>query len=248
MDASTHLDALAREAAALTAAARRGVGASVPGCPGWTVAELVHHTGGVHRWVTAVVRSRPADGDQLRHLRNEPRAPDDELVDWFEEGAAGLQAALGDADPHDEVWTWTRRSKEVAFWCRRMAQETAVHRWDAQGAHGPPEPIESELAADGVDELLVMFLPGVRNREPARPPAGERFHFHRTDGAGEWLVTFGEDGRIDVAQEHAKGDLAVRGPAPELLLFLWGRTGPDELEVFGDAALLERWRELVNPI
>jgi predicted lipid carrier protein YhbT len=48
-----------------------------------------------------------------------------------------------------------------------------------------------------------------------------------------------------VRREHAKGDVAVRAPASDLLLFLWGRIPPDRLEVMGDTALLPRWFELV---
>jgi uncharacterized protein (TIGR03083 family) len=247
MDPVAHLDALQRESAAMTEAARRGVSAAVPSCPGWTVADLVHHTGGVHRWVTQIVEQRPAEGDGFRDIRRAAPPPDEELADWFAAGADALQTTLRAADPADAAWTWTRRANDVAFWYRRMAQETAVHRWDAQAAHGDAQPVESELAADGADEFLEMFLPGLRNREADPPMAGERFHFHRTDGPGEWLVAFGEDGRIAVTREHAKGDVAVRGPASDLLLFVWGRTGEDQLEVFGDASLLDRWRALVLP-
>jgi len=37
----------------------------------------------------------------------------------------------------------------------------------------------------------------------------------------------------------------VRGTASDLLLFLWGRIPASQLEVFGDAALLNRYVELV---
>jgi predicted lipid carrier protein YhbT len=50
------------------------------------------------------------------------------------------------------------------------------------------------------------------------------------------------DGLV-VTQEHGKGDVAARGGASDLLLFLWGRAGLDALEVFGDKALLEDWQE-----
>src|SRR5205085_11345765 len=40
---STYRDAFHRDAAALATAARRGLAAPVPSCPGWTVATLVTH-------------------------------------------------------------------------------------------------------------------------------------------------------------------------------------------------------------
>jgi hypothetical protein len=50
-----------------------------------------------------------------------------------------------------------------------------------------------------------------------------------------------------VTREHAKGDVAVRGTASDLLLFLWGRLPGERLEVLGDASLVGRYFELVPP-
>jgi predicted lipid carrier protein YhbT len=118
-----------------------------------------------------------------------------------------------------------------------------MHRFDAQLAAGTTEPIERTLAVDGIDELfeLIPYWP-LADRVRG---AGETLHFHTTDGDGEWLVELGPDG-LTVTREHAKGDVAARGTASNLLLFLYGRIPSDELEVFGDAALLARWRELVT--
>ncbi len=46
-----------------------------------------------------------------------------------------------------------------------------------------------------------------------------------------------------VTREHAKGDVAVRGRAEDLLLLLWGRreVGVEGNQVFGDADLLDRF-------
>jgi hypothetical protein len=122
-----------------------------------------------------------------------------------------------------------------------------VHRWDAQLSHGEPEAIESALASDGVDEVLDVMLP--QRREwvtPRRVSAGETYHFHRTDGPGEWVVRFAPEGPV-VTREHVKGDVALRGPASDLLLWLWHRIPTSRLEVFGDAALADRFFELVPP-
>ena len=73
----------------------------------------------------------------------------------------------------------------------------------------------------------------------------ETIHFHCTDGEGEWLARLSPEGVV-VTREHAKGDVAARGTASNLLLFVYGRVPADDLEVFGDAALLARWRELVQ--
>jgi predicted lipid carrier protein YhbT len=75
--------------------------------------------------------------------------------------------------------------------------------------------------------------------------AGETIHLHATDGDGEWLMRLAP-GEVTVTREHAKGDVAGRGSASDLLLFLYGRVAPDALEVFGDAPLLARWHEQVR--
>jgi predicted lipid carrier protein YhbT len=75
----------------------------------------------------------------------------------------------------------------------------------------------------------------------------ESFHFHCTDEQGEWVVRFDGPG-IDVPSEHPRADVALRGSASDLLLFLWGRKSPGTIEVMGDASLLERWPELLPAI
>ena len=42
---------------------------------------------------------------------------------------------------------------------------------------------------------------------------------------------------------HAKGDVAVRGPASDLFVFAYNRRDATGLEVFGDTAVVDRWRE-----
>jgi hypothetical protein len=119
-----------------------------------------------------------------------------------------------------------------------MAQETAVHRWDAE-----PGPMDPALSVDGVNEHLELFAPLI---------PGDRFdgvrgtlHLHATDIDGEWLVRLTEAG-IGFEHGHAKGDAALRGTAGDLLLWAWNRVPVDDrFEVFGDDALLGTWRQAV---
>jgi hypothetical protein len=128
-----------------------------------------------------------------------------------------------------------------------MALETAIHRWDAQLAHGEPAPVEAALAAEGIEETfeVMVFARRVWAEHP-RQGAGETYHFHRTDGPGEWLVRFPPEGPV-IGREHAKGDIALRGSASDLFLFLWQRIPAERLEIFGDRRLVERYFELVPP-
>lgn len=51
-----------------------------------------------------------------------------------------------------------RQIGPLAFWIRRMAHETAVHRVDAAQAVGERWRVDPELAADGVAEALELWL------------------------------------------------------------------------------------------
>jgi len=227
------------EAAGLAAAARTvGPDASVPSTPEWTMAKLVKHTGTTHRWATANVRaaafSNPGDLD-LGLPASEADYPD-----WIEAGAQSFVELLRATDPDAPTWSWGV-DQRVQFWARRMAHETAVHRWDAQSATGVQSPIDAPLAADGIDEQLENLPASASfNSEAAAALTGrgESLHLHATDVEGEWLITFAPDG-MTYAREHAKGDLAVRGGASDLLLLMVGRRSLDGLEVFGDAGVLD---------
>ena len=240
MDAGAHLEQLRTEGAALVEAVRRGdPGAAVPACPDWTLRDLATHVGGVHRWATAIVETRSTE----RVKRDRSLQPGSDLAAWVAEGVDALVAALEAAGPDEAVWTFGPEPVS-SFWFRRQAQETAVHRWDAESASGDAAPIDAELAVDGVDEMLLGFAPMMDI--PAKlGDAGRTIHLHATDADGEWFLTLGP-GALTVTKEHAKGDVAARGTASDLLLFLWGRIPPARLEVFGDADLLADWQRVVQ--
>jgi len=239
MNGIDFLGALRADGAALAAAARRGLDQQVPACAGWTVADLVLHTGMVHRHKTEIVRGRLAEPPQPWP----PSAPArEELPGWYEQGLEELATVLEAEDLETRVWTWYEPDQTVAFWRRRMAHETAVHRVDAESAHGQPDPVPAALAADGVGELLEVFLAPHAEGE-AVGGRGELLHLHATDAEGEWQVRLLPAG-VEVERGHGKGDAAARGSASDLLLFLWGRGSAERLERFGDVALLARVREL----
>jgi len=243
LDHDAHIDAIERESAAFVgAAAAIDSDARVPSCPDWTVDDLLRHVGVVQRWATAQVGERRTE----RVWTDDVDAPveRDALLSWVRESSAGLVAVLRATPPDTAMWTFPGMG-EARFWSRRQAQEIALHRVDMQlarpGAAGPPDPIESELACDGIDEFLEAVVPHrLRDRMVGD---GETFHFHRTDGEGEWLVRLTPAGP-EVERTHAKGDLAIRGGASDLLLVLRNRGGLDAVEVFGDVALLDRWHEI----
>lgn len=231
LDPGALLSALAADSEALADLAEGHLDHPVPACPGWTVADVVGHLGGVYSWAWLVVRAAGEKPDKDREAPPEDR---DALVPWFREQRTAVIDVLGSAEPDAPAWTFVRAGEPtVGWWRRRQALETAIHLHDVASAVGSPGTVAPDLAADGVDELLTQFLPGYlrRNRIPGLEGT---LHLHCTDADGEWVLDFtGPD--LQVRREHAKSDTAVRGPASDLFLLLWNRVGLDApgIEVFG---------------
>ncbi len=234
----------------LDAVARTGLDAPVPSCPEWSMGDLAWHIGEVWEFWGLVVRERITDVEVLRSKADLRRPDDDLLMTWVAASRVAIHGALIETPPETEVWTWTGRNRDAAWVRRRMAHETAVHRWDAERAVGDPYRIPIAMAADGIDEFLQYFAPRGRTE-----PLGGTVHLHCTDTdrdvatgtddiaavGGEWMINRLDGDGIDYERTHAKGDAAIRGRASDLLLWLWGRdAGP--VEILGDADLADRLR------
>lgn len=232
-----YLTSVRNDAKALAEVARRGPRtAPIAGCPGWDIDSLVVHLGRIHRWVVKAIDSGGENPGKL------PPGPDDPATypDWLVEGADVLCDRLGALDPETVVWNFTGGALNAAFWRRRQALETAVHRWDGEAAVGAAAPIDAALAVEGIDEILTVFAP-LRLAGAALELDGS-LHLHATDAEGEWTIT-SPGGVLTVEHGHAKGDVAVRGPASTLYLMLWRRVPPTDpdLERFGDETVLDQW-------
>jgi uncharacterized protein (TIGR03083 family) len=232
------IDALRREGEALGEV--RLVDVDVPTCPEWSLPELVHHVGSVHRWQEAQLRSDdPAD---LVKVERAERPPLNALSGWYRAGLASLLDAFAEVGPHRVTPTWFG-PRPATFWARRAAHETAIHRWDAEAAVTTPQPLDARQAVDALDELLEVFAP--RRFDPTTWTGPDvSIHLHATDTEGEWTIRLGSSG-LDVGHEHAKGDVAARGSASDLVLMIAGRVPPARLELFGDAAVIDRWHRAV---
>lgn len=239
-DTDAYIAATEREGAAVGAVAAAGdLDAPVPSCPRWSLDRLVGHLGWVYNWVSEHLEQRSAT---MLNRDDVPRPPRGEaVVDWYGAAHARVLDALRGTDPATEVWSWAGINTG-AFWHRRLAHETLIHRWDAENAAGEPGPLDSDLAADGVDELIEAILPFQVGLAADALPEGT-LHLHRTDGEGEWLCRISE-GRLEAERIHARGDVAVRGTGEQLDLVLWRRITPDDVEVFGDAGVLAAWTAL----
>jgi uncharacterized protein (TIGR03083 family) len=245
-----YLDAIRRDSALLAVAGRKGLDEPVPCCEGWSVRDLVGHTGAVYRQKEAIVREQREGGEPDYE---EPPGLD-LLMAWFEDGADRLLATLAATDPATPVATWYPSDPTVGFWYRRMAHETLIHRVDAEQAHSAISSIDPELAADGVDEILRVFMADV----PEWGSATERERSIRLIADGRsWVMRDAAfsgtsprgktyDGRqmFAIADDHDDETDATIAGAPEALdLWLWGRGSLDDLAVTGDENLVSLLRE-----
>ena len=227
----------------------------VPGCPGWDLAKLVKHVGIIHRWAAATVATRATERVARDALDVGLPADPVHYPQWLAAGAAPLVAVLRGAGAATPVWSWAGDA-DSGWWARRMLHETTVHRADAEIALGIEPSIDAAQAADGIDELLTNARHGSRSSTRlAELPAGQSIHLHATDPglgeAGEWLISPGDGAAGDHyawSHEHAKGTVAVRGPASLLLLLAYGRIHADDerLTFFGDQSLIVTWQEVVT--
>ncbi len=232
MDIAEHVAALEQEGVRLAAAAS-DLDADVPPCPQWTVRDLVVHTGGVHRWAASIVRDR---------LAEDPSPTEDELakpgerdpIEWFREGHAELVATLRDADAALQCVTFLPAPSPLAFWARRQAHETAIHRADAESARGPITPYEDAFANDGIDEMLTGFA-ARRRRTSAATPHTLALRL----GDDGWLVTFAPDG-IKSVPGAEDAECTVSGTASDVYLWLWHR--PANVQLSGEAAVADLWQ------
>ncbi len=241
MEIAEHLATLVHDGHRLAAAAEiAGLDAPVPTCPDWRVRDLVRHVAGVHRWAASYVttgnQQPPRDERQFELAREQP---DSDLIGWFREGHAALLTALAEADPELSCWAFLPAPSALAFWARRQAHETAIHRVDAEAAAGAVTGCAADAATDGIDELLTCFYGRPGGRLLADPPVTLAVHTTDTDTA--WALRIGPDRRVTTPGAR-EGDCVVAGPASDVYLMLWNRRDRSGLDVTGDAAVLDLWR------
>ncbi len=230
------------------AAQEAGPDARIPACPEWQMRDLVTHVGQVHRWATGFVTQG------LQQPSRPPETPDladDELVPWLREGHHHLVLALHSAPQDLAAWTFLPAPSPLAFWARRQAHETSVHRADAQQAVGASlTPLPSAFAADGIDELLTGFHARDRSRIRTDVPRTLRLRATNSPGA-DWTVhlsdappqTVRTTPDIDGPDAGKPADCTIEGPAEELYLALWNRLPWDALTITGDESLPRLWQE-----
>ena len=171
------------------------------------------------------------------------------MLAWFRVGYAALAETLAAADPALECATFMAAPSALAFWARRQAHETAIHRADAERAVGATPDYPAEFAVDGIDELIMGF--GRRRKyQPAAGAESGRLRVAAADTGDAWSVEANE-GRLQprrdsgaAADDAAGARCTVSGSASGVYLYLWNRlaAGQAGVTVTGDPALLGSWQ------
>lgn len=188
------------------------LGARVPACPGWTLADLGEHLRRTHAWAAHAVTDGDPDGEPA------PGPLDrDALVAGYRAAAGHLLDVLAATAPDAPAWTFGA-AQEAGFWRRRQVHETVMHRYDALASQGRAGEwaIAPALAWDGVVEVVEVFYPRQVRLGRTQPLAGS-VGLVPTDVPDTPLVL-------------GRGEPFVQlpGPAATLLLQLWERVPVDD--------------------
>jgi uncharacterized protein (TIGR03083 family) len=251
MDTSAYVKAVVEQTSTLADwVDGRDASTPVPTAPKWTLADLVNHVGGTQRMVATLVGERLTDPS--RAFASEVPAPADPARwrAWLNDNAAEAKQAFESVTDDTPVWDPSGAAAGVPFWSRRLFGEACVHRADAAAALGLPYELAPEHAAAALEDWLdTMTSRGYWENRPDFAEAmrgdGQTLHFHATDATGEWLARREPD-RVVLERAHTEADVAVRGPAVDLLLVISRRRRLDAapaLEVLGDRALFDHWIE-----
>lgn len=195
--------------------------AAVPTCPGWDVLELAVHLGNVHAWAATVVetgRAAPAQDDRPGSRR--PAT----VASWYDGKAGDLYAVLRSTAGDRPCWNFSSGEGEASFWSRRQVHETVVHGMDLELASGLRPEIAPDVAADGIDEALRLFLRRMHDRgHPARLTAP--VDLVAADVGRSWTVHPGAGGTVPLVSEGDGPPSAERieGPAAAVYALLWKR-------------------------
>ncbi|MDQ1698190.1 MAG: hypothetical protein QOG34_53 [Frankiaceae bacterium] len=227
------------EGEAIVSVSRQDADAVVPTCPDWTIADLCAHVGSIYGYVAHVVSERLMSASEVR-----PEPTDGaDMVAWVEGQLDELVTALSGCDADTPMWNWSGEPYVAAFWARRAAHETAVHRFDAQRAFGIAQPVDADLAADGLDEFIDVLLPAVvAHHKFELPTATYAFESVEHD---TWRIRTGEGGAGRAAADSA-ADVTVRGTSSALLLAICNRVPWTSLQVEGNTELLEDWSRILT--
>src|SRR5262249_45748791 len=189
-----------------------------------------------HRWAAAVVAGGLPKPSALPDDFLGPLPDDDALHTWFVEGHARIVDTLRAADPNLECFTFLADAPPArVFWARRQAQATGRHPAAAESPRGRTNPFSTEVAVDGIDEMLTGFIP--RKHTPLHSDQPVTLLVAPDDSDRRWHTTISAEPPATI-RETADANCTLRGAASDIYLALWNRGEASRLDIEGDADVL----------
>lgn len=179
----------------------------VPACPDWTRRDLRDHQAGVLAfWTRQLADDATLDGPVTDGLEADAARSVTEL-------AATMTARLSAVGVDRPCWNWSGVDQVTGWVARRMAQEISVHRVDAESLMGAVTPIAVDIAQDGIDELLDVFVDAAPGTATDGGVAVELL-----DPTRRAVLT--REGAVRTTDEPLA---QLHGTASDVLLALWSR-------------------------
>ncbi len=207
---------------------------AVPACPGWTVESVINHlTFGLGRGYPHALRAAADCPDDavfvdLAFPTTMPAGP--EVLAVFNHTMLDCLAVFTSTDPSTPCYTYEGPGV-AAFWFRRAAIETTLHRMDVVEALDVED---RPLAADRLDDAIAESV------EFALPLAAR---WSGTSAHAVRIMVSGSERSFVVGDGHVHAEIAGEGPA--LLAALWGRS-KDQVEISGDSRSADAWLSVVE--
>jgi uncharacterized protein (TIGR03083 family) len=234
MEYPTFVEHVRRDGERLASVAAPRLEDPVLSCPGWTVDDLVRHVAEVyeHKIACTLLGDAPQPWPPEWPAGRDP-------IEWLGDAHGRLLEMFDRSEPTTPSATWWPPDQTVGFWARRMAHETAVHRVDAELAASAATPIDAELAADGVDEILRRMLAGDWSEDADDAATGQRIDV--STGGHRWGVILTRDA-VTIEDEPGGADALLEGDPSEVDLWLWGRAPDERVSRTGDLGALRLLR------
>jgi uncharacterized protein (TIGR03083 family) len=234
--------------------------APVPSCPGWTADDLLWHLGWVQQWWSVIVRD-DLTGPEARQRVGERPASRPGLLLFFAQASASLQQVLATAVPSSPAWTWSD-DQTVGFIQRKQVHEALIHRVDAELTANSRTPLDPQLSADGVDEVLRVMYSAMPGWATFTPEQGRTLRIRADDTGDSWLLTMGRftgtDPEDQVSYDEPDFDVARRdseqptsalitGSAADLDCWLWHRPPVGSIHKSGNENVLADFEATIAP-
>jgi uncharacterized protein (TIGR03083 family) len=258
-----YLNHLAHESARFAESIRAASpDAAVPSCPDWTADDLLWHLAEVQWFWGTIVREGLSDPSPAEDLKPARPADRPALEGFYERASRDLQEILASKPSHAHAWTWSSE-QTVGFIRRRQAHEALIHRVDAELTAGNRTPMDTNLSADGVDEVLRIMYGGAPPWGTFTADKDKTVRVLTTDTGDSWLLTLGRFGGVDpddntsyedepdlrVAESDSgeRSAATLSGKAADLNCWLWHRPALQPVERSGDHDVLAQFDSTIAP-